>query len=112
MCRNLGFNGVLIPHKNNIATAAQIATPFILIKTNFDTSHNNQIIKILIYLPERKAYFCSNNESISVALIFESSLLAPDAAKNQQKFHIYKQLLQVIDYPEVSETSVDFPQVT
>ena len=95
-----------------MATAAQIATPFILVKTNFDSSHNNQIIKILIYLPERKAYFSCNNAVISMSLIFGSSLLAPGAVKNKQNFHIYKQLLQVIDYPEASETSVDFPKVT
>ena len=95
-----------------MTTAVQIATPFILIKTNFDSSHNNQIVKILIYLPERKAYFSCNNAAISMALIFGSSLLAPGAVKNKQNFHIYKQLLQVIDYPEVSEKSVDFPKVT
>ena len=99
------FSGVLIPHKNIMATAVQIATSFILVKSNFDSSHNNQIIKILIYLPERKAYFSCNNAAISMALIFGSSLLAPGAVKNKQNFHIYK-LLQVIDYPEVSETSV------
>ena len=100
------FSGVLIPHKNNMATAVQIATSFILVKSNFDSSHNNQIIKILIYLPERKAYFSCNNAAISMALIFGSSLLAPGAVKNKQNFNIYKQLLQVIDYPAVSETSV------
>ena len=79
------FSGVLIPHKNNMATAVQIATSFILVKSNFDSSHNNQITKILIYLPERKAYFSCNNAAISMALIFGSSLLAPGAVKKQAK---------------------------
>ena len=43
-----------------------------------------------------------------MALILGSSLLAPGAVKSKQNFHIYKQRLQVIDYPEVSEASVDF----
>ena len=95
-----------------MVTAVQIASSFILVKSNFDSSHNNQIIRTLIYLPERKAYFSCNNAAILMALIFGFSLLALDAVKNKQKFHIYKQLLQVIDYPEVSETSVDVPQAT